>query len=36
MRTAMQNARSVRISGTVRQGGKNLGLNLAMTRSGGM
>jgi hypothetical protein len=36
MRTALRNARSVRISGTVHQGGKNLGLNLAMTRSGGM
>lgn len=36
MRTALQNARSVHISGTVHQGGKNLGLSLAMTSSGGM
>jgi hypothetical protein len=36
MRTALQTARSVHMSGILRQGGESLGLNLGTTRSRGM
>jgi hypothetical protein len=36
MRTALRTARSVRVSGTVREGGKSLGVNLGMTRFSGI
>jgi hypothetical protein len=36
MSAALRTARSVHISGTIRQGGKTLGLNLGLTRSGGL
>ena len=35
-RAALQTATSVHMNGTVTQGGKTLGLNLAMTRAGGL
>jgi len=36
MSAALRTASSVHISGTVRQGGKTLGVNLGITRSGGL